>query len=141
MPLTEEQKTIIKATVPILQTGGETLTKHFYGVMLKEYPEVVPFFNMSHQRTGDQPRALAHSVLMYAKHIDNLEAIGPLAGQIINKHVALAVRADHYPIVGACLLRSIREVLFSFPDDTVVWSGHGEQTTIGREKRTNPFLS
>jgi len=38
------------------------------------------------------------------------------------------------------LMRSIREVLFSFPDDSVVWSGHGEETTIGREKRTNPFL-
>ena len=38
------------------------------------------------------------------------------------------------------LLRSIREVLFSFPDECVVWSGHGEPTTIGREKRTNPFL-
>jgi len=38
------------------------------------------------------------------------------------------------------LLRSIRDVLFSFPDDTVVWSGHGEQTTIGRERRTNPFV-
>ena len=38
------------------------------------------------------------------------------------------------------LLRSIREVLFSFPDDTVVLSGHGESTTIGREKRSNPFL-
>ena len=39
------------------------------------------------------------------------------------------------------LLRSIREVLFRFPDPTVVWSGHGPETTIGREKRTNPFLS
>jgi len=39
------------------------------------------------------------------------------------------------------LLRSIREVLFQFPDDTVVWSGHGEQTTIGQERRTNPFLT
>jgi hydroxyacylglutathione hydrolase len=39
------------------------------------------------------------------------------------------------------LLRSIRDVLFSFPDDTVVYSGHGEPTTIGREKRTNPFLT
>jgi glyoxylase-like metal-dependent hydrolase (beta-lactamase superfamily II) len=38
------------------------------------------------------------------------------------------------------LLRSIREVLFRFPDETVVWSGHGEPTTIGRETRTNPFL-
>ena len=38
------------------------------------------------------------------------------------------------------LLRSIRDVLFAFSDDTIVWSGHGEQTTIGHEKRTNPFL-
>ena len=38
------------------------------------------------------------------------------------------------------LLRSIETVLFAFPDDTVVWSGHGEETTIGRERRTNPFL-
>jgi len=38
------------------------------------------------------------------------------------------------------LLRSIRDVLFSFPDDTIVWSGHGGETTIGREKRTNPFV-
>jgi len=38
------------------------------------------------------------------------------------------------------LLRSIREVLFRFPDDTVVWSGHGPQTTIGQERRSNPFL-
>jgi hydroxyacylglutathione hydrolase len=40
----------------------------------------------------------------------------------------------------ATLLRSIRQVLFQFPDDTVVWSGHGEVTTIGRERRSNPFL-
>ena len=38
------------------------------------------------------------------------------------------------------LLRSIREVLFSFPDGTPVYSGHGEPTTVGREKRSNPFL-
>jgi len=38
------------------------------------------------------------------------------------------------------LLRSIREVLFAFPDDAVVHPGHGEPTTIGTEKRTNPFL-
>jgi glyoxylase-like metal-dependent hydrolase (beta-lactamase superfamily II) len=38
------------------------------------------------------------------------------------------------------LLRSIRDVLFAYPDDSVVYSGHGEPTTIGRERRTNPFL-
>jgi len=39
------------------------------------------------------------------------------------------------------LLASIRNVLFTFPDDAVVYSGHGPDTTIGEEKRTNPFLS
>ena len=41
----------------------------------------------------------------------------------------------------ATLLRSIHEVLFRFPDDTRVHPGHGESTTIGRERRTNPFLT
>ncbi len=40
----------------------------------------------------------------------------------------------------ATLLRSIREVLFAFPDDTPVHPGHGDSTTIGREKGSNPFL-
>jgi hydroxyacylglutathione hydrolase len=39
------------------------------------------------------------------------------------------------------LLQSIREVLFTFPDDTPVHSGHGPDTTIGVERRTNPFLN
>ena len=38
------------------------------------------------------------------------------------------------------LLASIRNVLFSFPDGTPVYSGHGEPTTIGQERRSNPFL-
>jgi hydroxyacylglutathione hydrolase len=39
------------------------------------------------------------------------------------------------------LIRSIRTVLFAFGDDAVVYSGHGESTTIGHERRTNPFLT
>ena len=48
---------------------------------------------------------------MYARHIDRLEALGDLPAQIIHKHVALQVQPEHYPIVGTCLLRAIREVL------------------------------
>lgn len=40
----------------------------------------------------------------------------------------------------ATLLKSIREQLFVLPDDVVVYSGHGVPTTIGYEKRNNPFL-
>ncbi|MEF7614394.1 NO-inducible flavohemoprotein [Aquincola sp. MAHUQ-54] len=109
--LTEAQRAIVRATVPLLETGGEALTTHFYRIMLAEHPEVRPLFNSAHQASGAQPRALANGVLMYAKHIDRLEALGDLAAQIVNKHVALQVLPAHYPIVGACLLRAIREVL------------------------------
>ena len=38
------------------------------------------------------------------------------------------------------LLDSIKTKLWPLPDDTVVYSGHGPTTTIGREKASNPFL-
>jgi glyoxylase-like metal-dependent hydrolase (beta-lactamase superfamily II) len=39
------------------------------------------------------------------------------------------------------LIASIERELLSLPDDTIVYSGHGPETTIGRERRTNPFLT
>lgn len=39
------------------------------------------------------------------------------------------------------LLRSIREKILTLPDETEVLSGHGDSTTVGRERRENPFLS
>jgi glyoxylase-like metal-dependent hydrolase (beta-lactamase superfamily II) len=38
------------------------------------------------------------------------------------------------------LAKSIKEKLYVLPDDIVVYSGHGPSTTIGVEKRTNPFV-
>ncbi len=39
------------------------------------------------------------------------------------------------------LITSIRENLLSLPDETVVLSGHGPRSTIGEERRENPFLN
>jgi len=41
----------------------------------------------------------------------------------------------------ATLLHSIHSVLLAFPDEARVYAGHGEPTTIGRERRSNPFLT
>lgn len=41
---------------------------------------------------------------------------------------------------GRLLVKGIREKLFPLPPDTVVYPGHGPVTTVGYEKRTNPFL-
>jgi hydroxyacylglutathione hydrolase len=38
------------------------------------------------------------------------------------------------------LIQSIKTKLFTLPNETVVYSGHGPKTTIGTEKSTNPFL-
>jgi len=40
----------------------------------------------------------------------------------------------------AVLQRSIQEQLYTLPDDTRVITGHGPDTTVGHEKRTNPFV-
>ena len=111
--LSVQDRAIIKATVPLLESGGEALITHFYRMMLSEYPQVRPLFNQAHQASGDQPRALANGVLMYARHIDQLDQLGDLVAKIINKHVALQILPEHYPIVGGCLLRAISEVLGS----------------------------
>jgi len=39
------------------------------------------------------------------------------------------------------LLAGIRAKLWPLPDDTIVYSGHGPVTTVGHEKRLNPFLA
>jgi hydroxyacylglutathione hydrolase len=39
------------------------------------------------------------------------------------------------------LLNSIRTQLFVLPDETIVYSGHGPATTVGHEKKHNPFLN
>jgi hydroxyacylglutathione hydrolase len=39
------------------------------------------------------------------------------------------------------LLNAIRTELFTLPDETIVYCGHGPRTTIGEEKSENPFLA
>ncbi|MGA7912312.1 MAG: MBL fold metallo-hydrolase [Candidatus Dormiibacterota bacterium] len=50
-------------------------------------------------------------------------------------------RSDFANSNGADLLEGIRTRLLTLPDDLLVYSGHGPATTIGRERRTNPFLT
>ncbi len=50
-------------------------------------------------------------------------------------------RSDFRNSDGRALLEGIRTQLLSLPDEVEVYSGHGPSTTIGEERRTNPFLS
>lgn len=49
-------------------------------------------------------------------------------------------RVDFPHSDGDTLMRNIHAQLMTLPDETRVLSGHGPETTIGRERRTNPFI-
>ena len=49
-------------------------------------------------------------------------------------------RSDFRNSDGRALIEGIKSRLLTQPEDSVVYSGHGPATTIGKEKRTNPFL-
>lgn len=109
--LDQQTKDIIKATIPVLEQHGTTITQTFYKNMFAAHPELLNIFNKTNQKQGRQPMALASTVLAAAKHIDNLGDILPHVMQIGHKHRALEIKAEHYPIVGENLLIAIKEVL------------------------------
>jgi nitric oxide dioxygenase len=91
---------IVKATAPILEEHGETLTQHFYKRMFAHSAEVAPLFNPAHQRAGSQQKALAAAICAYAANIENLEVLGGAVELIAQKHASLRILPEHYPIVG-----------------------------------------
>jgi len=50
-------------------------------------------------------------------------------------------RSDFANSNGAALIEGIKAKLLTQPDEMIVYSGHGPATTIGRERKTNPFLT
>jgi glyoxylase-like metal-dependent hydrolase (beta-lactamase superfamily II) len=70
---------------------------------------------------------------------DDLEGAPSLFGG----DVLFARSVGRYDIEGGdwpTLERTIREKIFTLPDETVVYPGHGPATTVGEEKRANPFV-
>ncbi|HDA6897934.1 TPA: nitric oxide dioxygenase [Staphylococcus aureus] len=108
--LTEQEKDIIKQTVPLLKEKGTEITSTFYPKMFKAHPELLNMFNQTNQKRGMQSSALAQAVMAAAVNIDNLSIIKPVIMPVAYKHCALQVYAEHYPIVGENLLKAIQDV-------------------------------
>ena len=108
--------------------------------MFSHNPEVAPLFNPAHQAGGSQQKALAAAICAYAANIDNLEVLGGAVELIAQKHASLRILPEHYPIVGANLLASIREVLGDAATEEIIgaWAeayGFLADILIGREKQ------
>ncbi len=111
---------IVKATAPVVAANAEAITRRFYTLMFEGNPEVKAFFNQSHQQSGGQPRALAAAICAYAANIDNLGTLGPAVELIAQKHCALMIKPEHYPIVGKHLLVAIKDVLGDVVTDEII---------------------
>jgi len=109
--MTPQHIELVKSTVPVLRENGVALTSYFYKRMLNNHPELKNVFNLDHQSTGRQPRALAAAVLAYAEHIENPSVLAKAIEHISTKHVSLDIQPEQYAIVGENLLHSISEVL------------------------------
>lgn len=138
--VTSKQVAIVKATVPVLQEHGTTITRVFYQNMLGENPELRNIFNKTSQADMRQPRALANAVLAYAIHIEEPEKLSAAVSRIAHKHVSLQVTPEQYDIVGRYLIQAIGQVLGSAATPEIVdaWTaayGQLAKLFIGVEKR------
>lgn len=137
-PITPSQLAIIKATVPVLQAHGETITTVMYRNMIKAHPDLKDVFSHTSQTTGAQPRALARAVLAYAMYIDDLPKLSHAIERIAQKHVSLFIQPEQYDIVATYLIGAIGEVLgdAATPDIVDAWTaayGVLASVFIGRE--------
>lgn len=111
---------IVKETLPVIKEHGEKITKAFYKRMFKKHPELKNMFNMTHQITGHQPKALADAVYGAAANIEDFSQIMPVLERIGEKHRSLQIKPEHYPIVGENLLGAIKEVLGEAATDEII---------------------
>ncbi|MCI0511079.1 nitric oxide dioxygenase [Chromohalobacter marismortui] len=109
--LTSAQEAVIAATTPVVAEHIEAIAKRFYPLMFARYPEVKTLFNAAHQQSGGQPRALAGAVVAYVQLRHEPARLDEVLGIVVDKHVSLGIRPEHYPIVGECLMAAIGEEL------------------------------
>ena len=139
MPLSPQTRSIVKACIPALEAHGLDITKEMYRRLL-DNENIRDLFNMSHQKNGDQPKALAFAVLAYARHIDDPIALKDMIERIAEKHVGLNILPEHYPHVGTALLGAIAHVLGdqATPDIMDAWKeayGFLADVLINREQQ------
>ncbi len=113
MRLTPESERIVTATAAVVATHAEQITSVFYPDMFAAHPELMRVFNKANQAIGEQPQALAASVVAFAVQLVDPEApdFTPVLQRIAHKHVSLGIKAHEYTIVGQHLLKAVKAVL------------------------------
>ncbi|MEO8851187.1 MAG: globin domain-containing protein, partial [Allobranchiibius sp.] len=113
MKLTPQSEQVVAATAAVVAEHAEQITSTFYPDMFQAHPELLRVFNTVNQEIGEQPKALAASVVAYAVNLIDPSApdFTPIMQRIAHKHVSLGISAQEYTIVGHHLLKAVGTVL------------------------------
>lgn len=116
-----------------------------YGMQVEPLPPVDAFYRPGDRRGFGRYEVVAHHTPGHCPGGVCLEILGPDVAPplLVVGDTLFAGSIGRTDLPGgdlATLMRSIRDVLLPFGDEARVISGHGPETTIGRERRTNPFL-
>ena len=113
MKLSPESEQIVAATAGVVAAHAEQITRTFSPDMFAAHPELLQVFNKANQAIGEQPQALAASVVAFAVQLIDPAApdFTPVMQRIAHKHVSLGIGATQYTIVGHHLLKAVKTVL------------------------------
>lgn len=113
MKLSSESTIVVEQTAGVVAEHAEEISKLFYADMFEAHPELLNVFNQANQAVGEQPKALAASVVAFAVHLIDPDApdFTPVMRRIAHKHVSLGIQAAEYLIVGRYLLAAVKKVL------------------------------
>lgn len=113
MKLSPESEAVVRATAGVVAAHAEEITQVFYPAMFAAHPELLRVFNRANQAVGEQPKALAASVVAFAVQLIDPDApdFTPVMRRIAHKHVSLGIQARQYTIVGHHLLDAVGAVL------------------------------
>lgn len=111
---------IVQSTAPVLKQHSEQIGKKFYELLFAKAPDLYNLFNQTNQKRGLQQEALGYAVYSAGEHITNLDAIMPVITRVTQKHRAIGVKPEQYPLVGETLLEAVKEVLGSAATDDII---------------------
>jgi nitric oxide dioxygenase len=123
-PFSTKTLETINATAPAVAGNVDKIVGVFYPTMFGKHPEAKALFNEENQRSGQQPHALAQSVLASVAHLRDLGGIDAALRLIAHKHCAVGVQAAHYQIVHDNFLSATATVLGDAvtPEVAAAWS-------------------
>ena len=126
-----------------------------FGIQVEQPPPVDRFYEglgpitfgdyavAVHHTPGHAPGGVCLAVTQAPSQAPGISSRKPQAASLFVGDTLFAGSIGRTDLPGGdyeVLMRAITEVLFAFPDESIVYSGHGPETTIGRERRTNPFV-